>query len=79
LYKTSILIECYINKSLYLHTIKIQKLTIMAIAIKSTPILTDSAARKFEQKAKVNLQNKSTVDFTKQMEIAKKILAKAKI
>ena len=51
----------------------------MAIAIKSTPILTDSAARKFEQNAKVNLQNKSTVDFTKQMEIAKKILAKAKI
>lgn len=79
MYKTSILLNCYINKSLYLHTINIPKQTIMAIAIKSSPILTDSVARKFEQKAKVNLQNKSTVDFTKQMEIAKKILAKAKI
>ncbi len=51
----------------------------MAIAIKSTPVLSKSAAKKFDQKAEANLQKKSSVDFAKQMDAAKKILAKAKI
>jgi hypothetical protein len=52
----------------------------MAIAIKSIPVLTGKAAAKFIAKADQNYsQKKSSVDFSKQVSQAEKILAKAKI
>jgi hypothetical protein len=52
----------------------------MAIAIKSIPVLTGSAAAKFVAKADKNYTHKkSSVDFSKQAANAKKILIKAKI
>jgi hypothetical protein len=51
----------------------------MAIAIKSVPVLTGSTAKRFNQRAELALKKKHTVDFSKQIEITTKILAKAKI
>ena len=50
----------------------------MAIAIKSTPILKGDVAKSFIEKADANLSKKSTVDFSKQVSIAKQILGKSK-
>jgi hypothetical protein len=51
----------------------------MAIAIKSIPVLRDKAAQAFTSTVTVNTAKKSSVDFSKQMSVASKILAKAKI
>jgi hypothetical protein len=52
----------------------------MAIAIKSIPVLTDKAADAFIVNADHNYsKKKSSVDFSKQVARANKILAKAKI
>jgi hypothetical protein len=53
--------------------------TIMAIAIKSIPVLKDNVAKTFTKKVSVNNANKSTIDFSKQASVASKILAKAKL
>ena len=49
----------------------------MAIAIKNIPILTDKSARKFVKNADNAANSRGTVDFTKQLQIAQDILAKA--
>ncbi|SMP29141.1 hypothetical protein [Flavobacterium hercynium] len=51
----------------------------MAIAIKSIPVLKDKAAKAFDSAVTTNTAKKATVDFSKQMSTASKILAKAKI
>lgn len=51
----------------------------MAIAIKSVPVLKKSVAIKFDSRAKNAIARKSTVKFSKQVEILSKILSKAKI
>jgi hypothetical protein len=52
----------------------------MAIAIKYIPVLIGDDAAKFIAKADRNYsQKKSSIDFSKQVSIAEKILAKAKI
>jgi len=50
----------------------------MAIAIKSVPVLEGNIAKSFIKKADANLSKKSTVDFSKEVAIANKILSKAK-
>ncbi len=51
----------------------------MAIAIKSVPILKKRAAADFNSSANDALSKKSTVNFSKQIAVSSKILAKAKI
>lgn len=51
----------------------------MATKIKSVPRLTGKTADKFNKMADNALKNKGTLDFSKNIEIASKILAKAKI
>ncbi|WP_183560624.1 hypothetical protein [Mucilaginibacter sp. SP1R1] len=51
----------------------------MAIAIKSIPVLSGKAAKKFVSAADSNYKRKSTIDFSVQVEKANKILAKAKL
>lgn len=51
----------------------------MAIAIKSIPVLKDEAAHAFTSAVTENTSKKSSVDFSKQVSVAAKILAKAKI
>ena len=51
----------------------------MAIAIKSVPVLKESAAVRFDRIAKASSAKKSTVKFAKQVALSSKILAKAKI
>jgi len=51
----------------------------MAIAIKSIPVLRDKVAQAFTCSVTVNTAKKSSVDFSKQVSVAAKILAKAKI
>ena len=51
----------------------------MAIAIKSIPVLRDKAAQAFTSSVTVNTAKKSSVDFSKQANVASKILAKAKL
>ncbi|HTN38822.1 MAG TPA: hypothetical protein VL053_17195 [Arachidicoccus sp.] len=52
----------------------------MAIAIKSIPVLKGKVAEEFDRKALKNFtKKKHTIDFTKQADIAAKILAKAKL
>ena len=55
------------------------KKLIMAIAIKSIPVLRDRVAQAFTATVTVNTAKKSTVDFSKQANVASKILAKAKL
>jgi len=50
----------------------------MAIAIKSVPVLTGTAAKRFNQRAENALKNKQTVDWSEQMKSAQEILANAK-
>jgi len=49
----------------------------MAIAIKSTPVLSDKVARDFVVKAANNENKKGTVNFSEQVSIAQQILKKA--
>lgn len=51
----------------------------MAIAIKSIPVLKNEAAQAFIAKVSGNSAKKSSVDFSKQANVASKILAKAKL
>lgn len=50
----------------------------MAIAIKSIPVLKDSVAKAFTATVAVNTAKKASLDFSKQTNVASKILAKAK-
>lgn len=49
----------------------------MAIAIKQIPVLKGKIASNFVKKADSNLKRKHSVDFSKETEDARKILAKA--
>ena len=55
------------------------KLIIMAIAIKSIPVLRDKVAQAFNATVKSNTAKRSTIDFSKQANVASKILAKANL
>ncbi len=50
----------------------------MAITIKTVPILKKEVAVKFNKRAKASIAQKSSVKFSKQVELTAKILAKAK-
>lgn len=50
----------------------------MAIAIKSIPILKQRSARNFIKKANDSLSKRATIDFSKQIDSARRILEKAK-
>jgi hypothetical protein len=50
----------------------------MAIAIKSIPVLKHRTAKSFVKKANDSLSRRASVDFSKQLESAKRILEKAK-
>lgn len=52
---------------------------IMALAISSVPVLHGEAAERFEKKMKASEQKRGSVDFSKQIAEARKILSKAKI
>ena len=52
---------------------------IMALAISTVPVLTGEAAERFEKNMKAKDQQRGSVDFSKQIAEAKKILAKAKL
>lgn len=54
------------------------KLNVMAIAIKSIPILKDNDAQRFISKANLAVKNNSKTDFTKQVVAAQAILLKSK-
>ncbi|MNI58443.1 hypothetical protein D3C73_1135550 [compost metagenome] len=57
----------------------LQKLQIMAIAIKVIPVLKDKVAASFERQVSSNFSNRASVDFSSQVKSASKILSKAKI
>jgi len=50
----------------------------MAIAIKSIPVLTRKAASDFEKKIDENTAKRFSIDYSHEVSIAEKILAKAK-
>jgi hypothetical protein len=54
------------------------KLEIMALAISTVPVLTGKAAKRFTEKMKASEQKRGSVDFSKQIAKARKILSKAK-
>ena len=49
----------------------------MAIAIASVPVLKGSAADRFEDNMQASSANRGKVDFSQQMDTARKILLKA--
>ena len=51
----------------------------MAIEVKSAPVLTGVAARRFNQNAAKALKRKHTIDWSEQMKNAKEILTNAKL
>ena len=51
----------------------------MAIAIKTIPTLKEKEAKAFIEKASATYSKKATVNFTKQVQTASAILAKANI
>jgi hypothetical protein len=51
----------------------------MAIAIKTVPTLKNEEAIRFDDKAKEMAKYKSTIDFSSQVHITAKILAKASL
>ena len=51
----------------------------MALAISTVPVLTGAAADRFSRKMKAAEQKRGSVDFSKQIAEAHKILAKAKL
>lgn len=51
----------------------------MAIAIKSIPVLKQRTAKDFVKKANDSLSRRASVDFSKQVVSAKRILEKAKL
>lgn len=50
----------------------------MALEIRSCPLLTGKVAKKFIENAEKAYKNKGTIDFSKQVEITNRILAKGK-
>lgn len=52
---------------------------VMALAISSVPVLYEKAADRFEKKMKASELKRGSIDFSKQIAEAKKILSKAKI
>lgn len=48
----------------------------MAVYIKPIPVLTGKVAEKFEKAARESEAKKGTVDFSKEMEMTRQILAK---
>jgi hypothetical protein len=63
---------------LFIYFCDTKKIT-MAIAIKSIPVLKSKAAKAFVDRISGNTAKKSSVDFSKQANVASKILAKAKL
>jgi len=57
---------------------KILRFIDMAIEVRSAPVLTGAAARRFDQNAARAFKRKHTIDWSEQMKIAKDILANAK-
>ena len=55
------------------------KYVVMAIAIKSIPVLKEKPADEFNRSAEASIAKKSTVKFAKQIAATSKILAKAKL
>lgn len=51
----------------------------MALAISGIPVLTDSEALNFREKAEKALKRRGSIDFSKQREEMRAILAKAKL
>lgn len=51
----------------------------MALEIKAIPTLTGEEALRFEKEAERLTRAKKKIDFSKQIELAKKILTKAKL
>lgn len=51
----------------------------MALAISTVPLLTGEAAERFDKNMKAKEKQRGTIDFSKQITEAKKILAKAKL
>jgi hypothetical protein len=51
----------------------------MALAISTVPVLSGEAAKRFSEKMKISEQKRGSVDFSKQIAEARKILSKAKL
>lgn len=68
-----------VSSRLVLFNNTIIKTNIMAIAIKTIPVLRDKVASAFVAKANQNSSKKEKIDFSKQTSIASKILSKSKI
>ena len=51
----------------------------MALAISSVPVLTGEAAAQFDKKIKANEKKRGSVDFSKQIAEARKILSRANL
>lgn len=51
----------------------------MAIAIASVPVLKGTASDRFEQQMEESEKRRGSIDFTKSIETARKILAKSKL
>ena len=53
--------------------------SIMAIAIKTVPVLNEKVAKRFVAEAEKSLQMRGSVNFSKQVEITNRILSKAEL
>lgn len=51
----------------------------MALAISTVPVLTGEAAKRFTEKMKASEQKRGSIDFSKQIAEARRILSKAKL
>ena len=68
-----------VNKRVFIpNFILTSKQILMAIAIKSIPTLTEKVAKTFILKADAETKKRGSVDFSKQVSSANKILEKAK-
>lgn len=63
----------------YFSRIFAKKLFIMAVYIKPIPVLTGKVAEKFEEAARKSEANRATVDFSREVAMAKRILEKSNI
>lgn len=61
------------------NTFVLSKKNIMALAISGIPVLTGSEALNFREKAEKALKRRGSIDFSKQREEMRAILAKAKL
>jgi len=68
------------NKSIFIPNFVYSiKQILMAIAIKSIPTLTEKVAQTFIRKADAATKKRGSVDFSKQVSSANKIMEKAKL